>query len=81
MKDLEYKVNLKNMKKCDRATVGLPKIMWFDIEVNSSNPSAMPKAEKPEDKIFQTLWKMTTEFQNKFFRKKRLKKKLKFWKK
>ena len=51
--DLEYKVNWKNMKKCDRATVGLPKIMGFDIEVNSSNPSAMPKAEKPEDKIFQ----------------------------
>jgi DNA polymerase elongation subunit (family B) len=51
--DLEYKVNWKNMKKHDRATVGLPKIMGFDIEVNSSNPSAMPKAEKPEDKIFQ----------------------------
>jgi DNA polymerase elongation subunit (family B) len=27
--------------------------MGFDIEVNSTNPSAMPKAEKPGDKIFQ----------------------------
>ena len=27
--------------------------MGFDIEVNSTNPSAMPKAEKVGDKIFQ----------------------------
>jgi hypothetical protein len=45
-----------------------------------SNEYAILSGES-EDKIFQTLWKMTTEFQNKFFRKKRLKKKLKFWKK
>ena len=34
-----------------------------------------------EQLIFETLWKMTADFQFKFFRKKRLKKKLKFWKK
>ena len=34
-----------------------------------------------EKLIFEALWKMTTDFQFKFFRKKRLKKKLKFWKK
>lgn len=34
-----------------------------------------------EEKIFETLWKYTTDFQEKFYRKKRLKKKLKFWKK
>ena len=52
--DLEYKVKWKNVKRCDnKLSVGKPKIMCFDIEVNSSNPSAMPKAEKPGDKIFQ----------------------------
>ena len=30
-----------------------PLVLSFDIEVNSSNPSQMPKAHKPEDKIFQ----------------------------
>jgi hypothetical protein len=33
-----------------------------------------------EKVIFETLWKMTADFQEKFYRKKRLKKKLKFWK-
>jgi hypothetical protein len=36
---------------------------------------------KSEDIIFQMLWKMTIEFQIQFFRKKKIKKKLKFWKK
>ena len=36
---------------------------------------------EPEEKIFETLWKDTSDFQEKFYRKKRLKKKLKFWKK
>lgn len=34
-----------------------------------------------EQKTFDTLWKYTTDFQEQFYRKKRLKKKLKFWKK
>ncbi|KFF16718.1 hypothetical protein [Flavobacterium hydatis] len=34
-----------------------------------------------EQKIFNTLWKYTSDFQEHFYRKKRLKKKLKFWKK
>lgn len=34
-----------------------------------------------EQKTFDTLWKFTAEFQEQFFRKRRLKKKLKFWKK
>ena len=33
-----------------------------------------------EEKTFETLWKYTADFQEKFYRKKRLKKKLKFWK-
>jgi hypothetical protein len=36
---------------------------------------------EPEEKIFNTLWEDTSDFQEKFYRKKRLKKKLKFWKK
>ncbi|HLF52048.1 lipopolysaccharide kinase InaA family protein [Flavobacterium sp.] len=35
---------------------------------------------EPEELIFETLWKMTADFQYRFHRKKRLKKKLKFWK-
>ena len=33
-----------------------------------------------ENEVFETMWGYTQEFQEKFFRKKRLKKKLKFWK-
>jgi DNA polymerase elongation subunit (family B) len=50
----EYIVKSKNLCAIkDRNYVAKPKIMGFDIEVNSSNPSAMPKAEKSGDKVFQ----------------------------
>ena len=63
--DLEYKVKWKNVKRCDnKLSVGKPKIMGFDIEVNSSNPSAMPKAEKPGDKIFQISCVFTVDSSN-----------------
>lgn len=45
-----------------------------------SNEYAIVSGES-EDLIFQILWKMTTDFQNQYFRKRKLKKKLKFWKK
>ena len=51
--DNEYKVKWKNISPYDCNIVPKIKIMGFDIEVNSTNPSAMPKAEKPGDKIFQ----------------------------
>ncbi|WP_424494501.1 lipopolysaccharide kinase InaA family protein [Salinimicrobium sp. GXAS 041] len=35
---------------------------------------------KPEEEVFQKMWFYTKNFQEKFKRKKRLKKKLKFWK-
>jgi len=35
---------------------------------------------KSEKLIFDTLWRLTADFQEQFYRKKRLKKKLKFWK-
>jgi hypothetical protein len=34
-----------------------------------------------EDLIFENLWKLTSEFQFRYQRKKIIKKKLKFWKK
>ena len=45
-----------------------------------SNEYAIVSGES-EELIFRTLWKMTTDFQNQYFIKRRLKKKLKFWKK
>jgi DNA polymerase elongation subunit (family B) len=51
--DHEYKVKWKKFKPNKKNTVASPLIMGFDIEVNSTNPSAMPKAEKPGDKVFQ----------------------------
>lgn len=50
------------------------------VEVMSNEYAKFYKAE-PEQKIFETLWKFTADFQEQFYRKKRLKKKLKFWKK
>lgn len=38
-------------------------------------------AKVPEAKVFERMWFYTTQFQEKFQRKHRLKKKLKFWKK
>lgn len=51
--DHEFIVRYENIKKSNSDKVAKPKIMGFDIEVNSTNPSAMPKAVKPGDKIFQ----------------------------
>ncbi|WP_324068720.1 MAG: lipopolysaccharide kinase InaA family protein [Flavobacterium sp.] len=36
---------------------------------------------EPEAVVFETMWKLTADFQFRFHRKKRIKKKLKFWKK
>jgi len=35
---------------------------------------------KPEAEVFEKMWFFTNQFQEKFLRKKELKKKLKFWK-
>ena len=51
--DHEFKVKWKNISPFKSDLVPRPKIMGFDIEVNSSNPSAMPNANKPGDKVFQ----------------------------
>ena len=51
--DYEYKVKWKNVNPNTSNSVAKPKILGFDIEVNSTNPSAMPKAHRPGDKVFQ----------------------------
>ena len=37
-------------------------------------------SKEPEKKVFEKMWFYTTDFQEKFWRKQRFKKKLKFWK-
>ncbi|GAA3770171.1 Kdo domain containing protein [Flavobacterium ginsengiterrae] len=49
------------------------------VAVMSNEYSKLYK--ESEQKTFDTLWKYTSDFQEQFYRKKRLKKKLKFWKK
>ena len=51
--DYEYKVKWKHVSPIERNDVAKPKIMGFDIEVNSTNPSAMPQSHKVGDKVFQ----------------------------
>jgi DNA polymerase elongation subunit (family B) len=51
--DREYIVSYKNIASYEKNTVAKPKLMGFDIEVNSTNPSAMPQSSKQGDKIFQ----------------------------
>ena len=50
----EYVVRWKSCCANDTLmTVPQPYVLSFDIEVNSSNPSAMPQSHKPHDKVFQ----------------------------
>lgn len=51
--DHEFKVKWKHLSPIISEKVPCPKIMGFDIEVNSTNPSAMPNPDKPGDKVFQ----------------------------
>lgn len=50
-----------------------------DMVAVMSNEYAKASGES-EEMVFNTLWKMTADFQYRFYRKKRIKKKLKFWK-
>lgn len=49
----EFKVSWKNLSEKSTNEVGRPLLMGYDIEVNSSIPSSMPNANRPNDKIFQ----------------------------
>lgn len=49
----EFNVHWKNMVEKPSNKVARPLVMAYDIEVNSSIPSSMPKAHRPQDKVFQ----------------------------
>lgn len=49
------------------------------IEVMSNEYAKLSREN--ETLVFETMWKQTADFQFRFHRKKRIKKKLKFWKK
>ena len=51
--DYELNVKWRSLGKSSNENAAKPKIMAFDIEVNSSNPATMPKSARPEDKVFQ----------------------------
>ena len=52
--DKEYKVSYKDIKRHEeQLNLSNPKILSFDIEVYSSDPSRMPDFKKDEDEIFQ----------------------------
>lgn len=70
-KNMSFDVRIKNLCRLT-SHAEMIKIM--------SNEYAILSGES-EDLIFRTLSEMTTNFQNQFLRKRRLKKKLKFWKK
>jgi DNA polymerase elongation subunit (family B) len=51
--DYEFYVKYEKLRKVENDFIGHPKIMGYDIEVNSTNPSMMPRVKHPGDKIFQ----------------------------
>lgn len=51
--DNEYKVKWKHLNHHESNVLPKPKILGFDIEVNSHNPSKFPDAKEPGDKVFQ----------------------------
>lgn len=49
----EYVIRWKHLKPSSCDKIAYPLVMGFDIEVNSSVITAMPKSERPKDKVFQ----------------------------
>ena len=70
-KSIDFQTRMKNLSKITHKK---------DMIVTMSNEYAKITGEN-EDLIFTTMWKLTSDFQYRFHRKKRIKKKLKFWKK
>ena len=69
-KSMSFEVRMKNLCRLTHKK---------EMVTIMSNEYAIVSGES-EELINETLWKMTADFQYKFYRKKRLKKKLKFWK-
>jgi len=63
--DEEYKIKWTNIKSRKLNKVPRPKLCSFDIEVNSTNPSAMPKATNPGDRVFQISCVLSVQGQEK----------------
>lgn len=68
---IDFQTRMKNLSKITHKK---------DMIEVMSNEYAKLSGEN-ETLVFETLWKFTSDFQHQFYRKKRLKKKLKFWKK
>ena len=51
--DYEYCCGYKTLYPIDSDVLPSPKVMGFDIEVNSTNPNTMPNTDRPGDKVFQ----------------------------
>ncbi|WP_333808217.1 lipopolysaccharide kinase InaA family protein [Flavobacterium sp.] len=68
---IDFQTRMKNLSKITHK-----KDM---IEVMSNEYAKLSNGN--ETAIFETMWKLTADFQYRFHRKKRIKKKLKFWKK
>ncbi|WP_396137774.1 lipopolysaccharide kinase InaA family protein [Flavobacterium sp.] len=68
---IDFHTRMKNLSKITHKK---------DMIAMMSNEYAKLSSEN-EVFVFETLWKLTSEFQFRFYRKKRIKKKLKFWKK
>lgn len=71
-KHMSFELRMKNMSRLT------PKKEMVRVMANEYSKFYF---EKSEEEIFNEMWKQTSEFQEKFFRKQRMKKKLKFWKK
>ena len=60
----EFDVKSKYLEPMESDMVPRPKIMAFDIEVNSSNPEMMPQSKKTKDKVFQISCILTRDVGN-----------------
>ena len=68
-KNMDFQLRMKNLSRLTPHIEMIKKISVAYAQLSGENESL----------IFNTLWKYTSEFQYRYFRKKRIKKRLKFW--
>ena len=68
-KNMDFQLRMKNLSRLTPHIEMIKKISVAYAQLSGENESL----------IFDTLWKYTSEFQYRYFRKKRIKKRLKFW--
>ena len=80
-----FLVDLNRMKfgtmSCEERMKNFSRLTKFKSMVEVMSDEYAKVSEKSFEEVFTQMWKATQDFQNKFHGKKRLKKKLKFWKK